>query len=117
MEAAYQASKCLFPVDRIQFCALDPASAKRVGKTVHMIQDWDNRKYYIMSRLVHLKFQDVELRQLLLNTGDRYIMEGNRWHDTVWGIDLNTGKGLNRLGIILMDERDAIRKHLEEGYQ
>ena len=36
------------------------------------------------------------------------LEEGNRWHDTFWGIDQNTGKGENHLGKILMKVRDEI---------
>jgi predicted NAD-dependent protein-ADP-ribosyltransferase YbiA (DUF1768 family) len=66
-----------------------------------------------------LKFSDPVLREMLLDTGDAILEEGNMWNDTFWGIDLNTGKGQNHLGRLLMERRaelnnEYIWNHLYE---
>ena len=68
-----------------------------------MRPDWEQVKLGIMEEIVRAKFtQHPELAGRLLSTGDLQLVEGNAWHDTFWGVDLATGKGQNRLGLILM---------------
>lgn len=51
--------------------------------------------------------QNPELCEKLLNTGDAYIEETNKWGDTFWGV--SKGIGENNLGKILMGIRDQLR--------
>ena len=46
----------------------------------------------------------------LLATGQKIIIEGNRWGDTCWGVDIRTGEGENRLGKILMKIRGELQQ-------
>jgi hypothetical protein len=39
------------------------------------------------------------------------LVEGNRWGDQFWGVDLRTGLGENHLGKILMKVRDELRSN------
>ena len=64
-----------------------------------------------MSSLLISKFCKLKYRNLLLKTGDEEIVEWNYWHDTFWGKDIETGKGENNLGKILM----LIRSELKSG--
>ena len=54
------------------------------------------------------KFSDPYLREMLLDTGDEELIEGNWWGDQYWGVCNGVGK--NRLGNILM----LIRKNIRE---
>ena len=66
-------------------------------------------KLDVMRRAVLAKFtQHQELRELLLETGDRKIIEHTA-NDSYWG-DGDNGTGRNMLGIILMEVRDQLRK-------
>ena len=56
---------------------------------------------------------DIDLRSLLVATGDRELIEGNTWGDTFWGVDKNTGQGENHLGRILMELRDHYNRPTE----
>ena len=59
-----------------------------------------------MYKALYHKFnQYLELKELLLETGDRKIVEHSPY-DSYWG-DGPDGKGLNRLGVLLMKLRDA----------
>ena len=108
-EAAFQAQKCVRPEDRLAFTAMDAAKAKRLGRQTALRPDWEEVKVGIMEEIVRAKFtQNEDLKQKLLETGGMTLEEGNRWHDTFWGIDQNTGKGENHLGKILMKVRDEI---------
>ncbi len=110
-EAAFQAYKCIDPEMRKQFTALPPAKAKRLGRQVSLRSDWEEIKISVMTRVVKAKFeQNPLLAHALLRTGDAVLIEGTTWHDTFWGIDLNTGKGRNELGKILM----ALRSEYQE---
>jgi N-glycosidase YbiA len=109
VEHAYQAMKTLNRVERAKIRALpSPADAKRAGKRLTLRQDWERVKVPIMTLLVSEKFWTNErLADLLLETGDAELVEGNTWGDRFWGV--SGGKGENHLGRILMFVRDQIR--------
>ncbi len=105
-EAAFQAQKSVQPEDKLAFTALGSSNAKRLGRKVPLRPDWEDVKVGIMEEIVRAKFtQNEGLKQQLLATGNMILEEGNTWHDTFWGIDLNTGEGENHLGKILMKVR------------
>ena len=105
-EAAFQAAKAKkFRMRRV-FSHLPADESKYLGKHVELRSDWEEVKDEIMLQIVRAKFtQNKGLRQKLLDTGDEELVEGTTWHDTYWGIDLETGKGENHLGKILMQVR------------
>ena len=51
-----------------------------------------------------------DLKEKLLATGDKILIEGNTWNDDFWGKCSDNGK--NNLGIILMKIREEIKKEL-----
>lgn len=109
VEHAFQASKTGDSAERYQIAMLGtPGEAKRRGRMVSLRDDWDIVKIPIMSKLVSLKFQNLILKQQLLDTGDQILQEGNYWQDTFWGVNLETGVGNNHLGKILMNLRETI---------
>jgi len=87
----------------------DHKIVKKMSDIISLRPNWEEVKIGIMKELVRLKFQNPELRKKLLATGDTYLQEGNDWGDTFWGVDLETGKGENMLGKIIMDVRDELR--------
>ena len=111
-EAAFQSAKALEPEERNAFCSLNGVSAKRQGKKVLLRRDWEDVKDEIMEEVVRAKFtQNPDLAQMLLDTGDVPITEGNTWHDTFWGVDTRTGQGENHFGKILMKVRDELKMY------
>lgn len=86
--------------------------AKRYGKTLQMRDDWESVRLEIMLGALRFKFSDHNsiLRDLLIQTGDLEIQEGNWWGDKFWGVCLKTGKGENHLGRLIMQVRTEIRK-------
>lgn len=108
VENAYQAWK-IQPEDRKIFETCSPAESKKVWKNLKRIDknssEWDQRKYDVMARFVFEKFAtNVNLRKLLMDTGNKYLEELNWWGDKYWGVTLN-GVGQNNLGKILMKIR------------
>ena len=107
VESAFQAQKDL--TRREEFTNLNPTMSKRLGRKVNLRSDWEDVKVDIMKKLVKCKFdQHPDLKEKLLNTGDRLLIEGNTWNDTFWGVC--KGKGKNTLGNILMELRNSYRK-------
>jgi ribA/ribD-fused uncharacterized protein len=113
-EAAYQALKHRAmdrpeseQIDYVMRCirAKTPGLSKKVGRSVTMdVKKWDSIKDNAMREVVFAKFLDnADLCGLLLQTGATLLVEGNTWGDTYWG--RCEGKGLNRLGSILMEVR------------
>ena len=91
-----------------QIAQLTPKDAKKYGKKVKLRSDWDNVRIDIMRDLLKIKFNDDHFgyRQKLVNTGDSYIEEGNKHHDTFWGVC--NGIGENHLGKLIMEIREEL---------
>ena len=88
--------------------AATPGEAKRLGRRCTLREDWDNIKYEVMYRALKMKFKDPDLRAKLLATGDEFLVEGNTWGDRYWGVC--EGRGLNKLGQLLMIVREECRR-------
>lgn len=115
-EAAFQAQKCKNKEDRLQFIKLSPSEAKHLGRKIELRPDWDDVRFDLMKFIVKAKFdQNPNLKKKLINTKDRYLIEGNTWHDKYWGVEILSkgisfklkkmyylGEGNNMLGNILM---------------
>lgn len=102
VENAYQSLKFTEENQRKLFCGISSSEAKKLGKTATLSKDWDLKKVDLMKQLVFNKFCDDDFKKLLLETGKKTLKELNTWGDTFWGVDFKTGKGLNKLGEILM---------------
>lgn len=91
----------------------DPKNAKYLGKSISIdVQAWNNASYRMMEQVLTYKFTIYsELRELLLQTGDATLIEGNTWGDKLWG-QVN-GEGQNLLGKILMNIRDSVKETTE----
>ena len=88
-----------------------PGEAKRFGRDILIREDWDDIKDQVMLWGLIWKFSpqlSPYMAAKLLATGDQYIQEGNRWGDKYWGVCLDTGAGLNKLGKMLMQIREEI---------
>lgn len=90
-----------------------------MGQTVTLRPDWDTKRLEVMRELLLQKFAPgTELAKLLLETGTRGLVEGNTWNDDYWGMvqyrDPVDGhsyrwRGLNHLGMMLMQIRSGLR--------
>ncbi len=106
-ENAYQAAKTRDMELRIPFLTCSPGKAKRLGRKLELRSDWEDVKIDVMYMVCKDKFQThLSLRQKLKDTRGRYLIEGNNWGDTFWGVC--DGEGRNELGKVLM----KIRKEL-----
>lgn len=111
VEHAYQASKSTDLGERqlIMQCQT-PGQAKRLGQKVNLRPDWNKIRIEVMGGLIQAKFSIVNglLMQLLIDTGDYEIVEGNTWGDTFWGI--SNGLGENNLGKLIMFHRNILQQ-------
>lgn len=110
VEHAFQAAKTDDPLlqENIRNAAT-PRDAKRLGRSVPLVANWDQKRLDVMASLVQQKFQDhLDLKLRLLLTGTQELIEGNTWKDQFWGVTKD-GIGENQLGKILMRVRDQIR--------
>jgi len=111
VEHAYQASKTTNREDRqrIRNCKT-PSQAKSMGKKIDLRLNWEDDRVTTMLQLVLKKFyRGSDLAEMLLETGEQILIEGNDWGDEYWGVC--NGKGCNFLGEILM----IVRKVLADG--
>lgn len=110
VEAAYQASKTMDYMTRKMFTEYKPKVAKRNGRKIRLRVDWEIMKTEIMLNLLRQKFQDKDLKEKLLSTGDAELVEGNWWGDRFWGKCNGTGR--NMLGELLMKVRKEINENI-----
>jgi len=117
VEHAYQAAKAKHSDDAARIrAAASAGEAKRLGSELRTMgrvrPDWHDIKLEVMSDLLWQKFVlNHELRDRLLATGDRQLIEGNSHRDTFWGV--YRGTGTNHLGNLLMRLR-AVARYVAE---
>lgn len=95
--------------------APDPKTAANLGRSrdVPIREDWEQVKDDVMRAAVLKKFQThPKLLNLLLGTGDSRLVE-NAPGDYYWGCGAD-GSGKNRLGQILVEVRQQLRKQGEK---
>lgn len=119
-EHAYQAGKA--SKQSVREWILSAPSPSLVAMAAHGLYSWDivpnwsRIKFDRMREVLRAKFtQHPDLRDLLLSTGERRLVEAGRTSNAVnrtWG-EVN-GKGLNMLGVLLMELRTELR-NLQKG--
>lgn len=109
VENAYQAAKSMDESWRV-YCATEnrPGKVKKASRRISVREDWEEVKIGVMKALLEQKFSKEPYMSLLIETGNTYIIEGNNWGDTFWGVDLTTGEGYNVLGNLIMDIRRVL---------
>lgn len=99
-----------------------PAEAKNLGRLVRGFDEsvWAARRFELVVAGNVAKFgQDPALRDFLLGTGSRVLVEASP-RDRIWGIGLGAGnelatdptrwRGLNLLGFALMETRERLAR-------
>jgi ribA/ribD-fused uncharacterized protein len=107
--------------ERAVLAAAHPAEAKKAGRLVRGFDEaiWQRERLAIVTEgSVHKFTADAALRDFLLATGDRVLVEASPV-DRVWGIGLaatdtaaedpSRWRGLNLLGFALMEARERLR--------
>lgn len=101
--------------------AANPALAKKAGRLVRGFDDtvWERERFgIVVEGSVHKFAAHADLREFLLGTGDRVLVEASPL-DRVWGIGLaatdegasdpRRWRGGNLLGFALMEARERLR--------
>lgn len=109
-ESLFQACKACNNEDFMKFINLNGYEAKKLGRSIKLRKDWNDIRINVMYEILKLKFNNKELRNKLLETGNEELIEGNYWNDKFWGISLKDYKGDNNLGKLLMRIRKEIRE-------
>lgn len=120
VEREYQAAKAADPAVAAEILActepFGKLGSKKMGRNALYRPDWELVKFQVMSHFVLKKFTEhEELGDKLVSTGNALLVEGNGWHDNIWG-DCKCGgpdcqnPGLNWLGHVLMVTRDVVKQ-------
>ena len=117
VEHLFQAAKTVSLVEREKIAAAaTPGQAKRLGRNVILCDNWEEIKDDVMLNALRLKFAILPLREKLLATGNEELVEGNTWHDNIWGNcscdRCKKIEGQNKLGKLLMQVREEIRSSM-----
>lgn len=114
-EHLYQSFKTTNPrmIKRI-LEAKTPREARRLGRLVKQRKEWSPKfSKDVMRHFVYAKFIfNKNLKQALIETHPRVLIERNVWGDRFWG---KVGKeGKNEFGKILMELRELFIEELED---
>lgn len=120
VEHAFQAQKTLDTnMQRRIAVAVTASEAKRLGRSVKLRHDWEEKKVGIMHNLLlPIKFSPTRnpgLAKRLLKTKDRQLVELNTWGDVIWGVRSRIREGAtvylgtNLLGEGLMQVRRMLQ--------
>lgn len=98
----------------LAFAGMTPGKAKREGRKVEIpdVQQWNMARDNVMAACLKKKFSDPSLAKALMKTGNANLIEGNTWNDRYWGVC--NGEGENRLGKLLMKQREILQKEQEK---
>ena len=107
--AAYIAQLYTNKQQQRYFTKLLPSAAIRLHESTHVDipADWDSKKEQIMYNICKNKFSSVKMRELLLSTGDKELVNESNFANEYWGT--KDGKGENVLGKILMRLRQEFK--------
>lgn len=84
-----------------------PGAAKSKGKRLKIRPDWEEKKEAYMLKALKAKFgQHANLATALLRTKNAHLIEDSP-RDSYWGEA--DGDGKNRLGVLLMQVREALK--------
>jgi predicted NAD-dependent protein-ADP-ribosyltransferase YbiA (DUF1768 family) len=111
-ENLYQALKTLDPALRAKVGESTPSNSKRLGSNLSVRPNWPKIRAHAMITALKSKFEDPELRDLLVNTGTLWLEESNDWGDRYWGTVNKVG--LNHLGLCLMTVRASLTNATED---
>lgn len=120
-ESAYQAAKSMDANTRVYFASMNPSQVKSAGRSIILRDDWlkeltnkDPEGLIVQTRdsiMYAINWDKYtrhpDLAEKLLETGDLILEETNWWKDDYWGVF--EGKGLNKLGKILMRIRTKLK--------
>lgn len=114
VEHYFQAMKTENNIDREKVRqASAPGKAKKMGRSLELRPNWNSIKLDVMKSGILYKFrQNPEIRQKLIDTGESILIEGNHWHDNIWGNcfcdKCKNIRGQNYLGKLLMGVRNRL---------
>lgn len=112
VEHYFQACKAVDPrVHDLVAHQPTPKAAKKAGRLVRLRPDWETVKEEAMLVALRSKFSKPRFRAALVATADRVIAEDSPW-DFEWGARDQEGGwgGANKLGLLLMQIREEIRR-------
>ncbi len=119
-EHYYQAMKFEFPTIQEKIRILpEPRDAFNYARrnSTEVRQDWKSVNLQFMIHAVREKFKQSNiLKKLLLDTGNRILVEDAKGNDSFFGAGADY-TGSNHLGQILMQVRDELRGAPETNYQ
>jgi len=112
-EHFYQSKKTNNIDDKIKIMeAFSPGKSKKIGRTVEIIDNWDELKIGVMRQALMLKFEQwPKYKEYLIQMEGYELVEGNWWHDNFWGNCFcdrcESITGTNMLGKLLMELRNS----------
>ena len=109
VENYYQAAKTTDLAIKKKMVNLSAFESKKIGKIVKLRENWDDLKFKVMWLGLKQKFNQPNMKEILLSTENKQLIEWCWWGDKIWGMDSKKGIGNNALGKLLMHLRNGIK--------
>ena len=111
VESAFHASKYTNEAERRVLSRMSAEKVVKKSMECTPSIEWEESKLDIMESILLAKYdQNPNLKNRLIETEGRILINGNNKHETYWGVDLYSWRGENHLGKILMSIRDKEKK-------
>lgn len=110
VEHAYMSAKSDDPEWKF-YCqnTIEAGKVKTASRQIKIKDNWEDIKINVMFECLIKKFEQEPFRTKLIETGDKFIMEGNWWGDEFWGVNLKNNKGKNYLGKLITTIRNNLK--------
>ncbi len=92
---------------RRKFTRLNGMKARKKESSIPDNPEWEEKKDELLFGILMAKFKSTELKNKLLATGNKKLINVTTYPDPYYGV--RDGKGENKLGKILEEVREALR--------
>jgi len=90
----------------------DPYQTRDIARDLPIPSNWMDARESIMKEVLESKFLDQGLKEKLIKTKSKSLINANHWGDDFWGVK-ETGTGANKLGLLLEEIRNSFTKAVE----
>jgi predicted NAD-dependent protein-ADP-ribosyltransferase YbiA (DUF1768 family) len=92
---------------RRKFTRLNGMKARKKESSIPDNPEWEEKKDELLFGILMAKFKSTELKNKLLSTGNKKLVNVTTYPDPNYGV--RDGRGENRLGKLLEEVREALR--------
>lgn len=109
---AFYSARCSTEEDIATLQEADPYQTRDMARNLPIPSNWMDVRGTVMKEVLESKFSDEDLKEKLIKTKSKSLINANHWGDDFWGVK-ETGTGSNKLGLLLEEIRNSFPKAVE----